>query len=207
MTLPPILKKKIEHDRYEIFLSQIDIHPHLSLHSLSLAGLPGKYTLRRSSTFRLFIRGCSLEWYLRGEGCDQDWAQGETGLWCSHDKVSADPRESSGAEMALSTVWVGRMELDLPGMWEAPQTGCSLGWGKCFQLRPFSEQEGCSALGRIKSTDLKSRCGQLSPVSGRLPSHPKERDDLPVFRTDPPSAQGQSNHTCSLLLPLVFPSH
>ena len=32
MTLHTILKKKIEHDRSEIFFSQMDLHSHLSSH-------------------------------------------------------------------------------------------------------------------------------------------------------------------------------
>ena len=38
MALRPILQKKIEHDKSEIFLSQVEIHPHLSSHFLSLEG-------------------------------------------------------------------------------------------------------------------------------------------------------------------------
>lgn len=61
-----------------------------------------------------------------GRGCDQDQARGETGLWCSHNQVSGDPEDGSGAERTVRAAWVRRMELDLRRISDAPGKGMAL---------------------------------------------------------------------------------
>lgn len=87
----------------------ISIEVHTFCHWL---GSLGSRLWRRNLIFKKFIRGsCSQGQHLCWRSRNQDWAEGETGLWCHHYAVSVNPTESSGAGMVLRIVWVRRMEL------------------------------------------------------------------------------------------------